>query len=116
MHTITLPWPPSANSIWRSVGGRNVASEGYRAWKRTAGLELMVQRPKKHTGPVSVEIRLSPPDRRRYDLDNRVKPVLDALVTGGIIEGDDTRIVRRIVIELGDGDPGACVTISEAVT
>lgn len=29
---------------------------------------------------------------------------------------DDTRIVRRIVIELGDGDPGACVTISEAVT
>ena len=41
-----------------------------------------------------------------------MKPVLDALVTGGIIEADDTRIVRKITVELADGDPGACVMIS----
>jgi crossover junction endodeoxyribonuclease RusA len=109
MATIFLSMPPSTNSIWRSVNGRNIVSARYREWKKTAGLELMAQRPVRHLGPVAVTIMLVPPDKRRFDLDNRVKPVLDLLVSGGIIEGDDSRIVKRIVVEPGEGKPGAYV-------
>ena len=44
--------------------------EIYREWVANAGAELLVQRPKKHTGPVAISIDLGLPDKRRRDIDN----------------------------------------------
>jgi Holliday junction resolvase RusA-like endonuclease len=44
--------------------------EIYREWVANAGAELLVQRPKKHTGPVAISIELGLPDKRRRDIDN----------------------------------------------
>lgn len=112
---ISLPFPPSVNALYRAVGGRSILSAGYRDWKRHAGLELMIQRPKKHAGPVSVEVALCPPDKRRRDIDNAgFKAVLDLLVTHQIIEADDSTIVRSIKASWVDAGPPCTVIVEQA--
>lgn len=99
MTTVTLPFPPSVNALYRAVGGRSILSETYRRWKREAGLTLLSQRPAKVAGTVSVNVELCAPDKRRRDVDNAgAKAVLDLLVSHQIIEGDDSRFLRRISI------------------
>ncbi len=50
------------------------------------------------TGPVSVSVVAHPPDKKRRDLDNLLKSLLDALQHAGLIEDDsnvtDLRIAR----------------------
>ena len=82
---IELSWPPSTNNLSRAHNGRIISSAEHRTWAKTAAQELAVQRPRKHIGPVSVSIELGPPPSRKFDLDNRVKALLDALVRAEII-------------------------------
>lgn len=111
--TLLIVWPPSVNSIWRAVNGRNIVSKRYREWKEHAGRTLLSQRPKKIKGPVSIAIELTPPDKRARDLDNHVKPIFDLLVTHQIVEADDCRTIREFLVSLENSEiPGARVTIS----
>ena len=112
--SISLPFPPSTNRLWRVVRGRAICSKSYRDWIATAGAELMGQRPKKHEGAVSVSIELGPPDGRKRDLDNLAKATLDLLVKHRVIEGDDTGILRSLSIRVGEGFVGARVAIESA--
>ena len=115
MITLTLPFPPSINALYRTVKGRSILSAAYRAWKAEAGAELIQQRPKKHTGPVSVEVALCPPDKRLRDIDNAgFKAVLDLLVTHQIIEADDSTIVRSIRASWVDSGPPCVVYVEPA--
>ena len=82
-----------------------------REWRKTAGLEVMAQRPKKHLGPVSVAIELGAPDRRAFDIDNRSKALLDLLVMCRVIEADNSDVVRELHIRLGEGFTGARVFV-----
>ena len=50
-------------------------------------------------GALVVDITIHPPDRRRRDIDNVQKALLDALQHGGAY-GDDSQIVR-LTIEKG---------------
>lgn len=96
---IVLPWPPSVNRMWRSVRGRNILSKEGRAY-REAGLEVL-QRQAPQCWPadvrLSVSISVYPPDRRRRDLDNMPKAVLD-LLTHGSVYGDDSQIDRLEIV------------------
>jgi len=102
---IVLPWVPSTNSIWRSVpvpGGRSrtIKSRAYREWRDRAAEALsLAWRAEPYAGPVSVELRLYGPSRRSYDIDNRVKGVLDVLQ--GHVLHDDSQ-VDRIVVRRGE--------------
>lgn len=113
--TFTLPWPPSVNSIWRAYKGRNILSQQARAWNDIASKELIIQKPKPVKGPVSVTIELCPPTKRAYDLDNRVKIILDLLNRCEIIEADDAKIVQHITVKVGTV-PGALVSVSPLPT
>lgn len=112
--TFLLPWPPTANSMWKHISrkgsGQHYLSERYKAWKDAAGKELMVQRAKMVTGPVRILIGLCAPTNHAWDLDNRVKPILDLLVNCMVIEEDNTSIVREIVVQTAD-QVGAHVTV-----
>ena len=89
--TIDLPYPPSVNHYWRRVGARTLISrEGRRYRDRVASI-LALRRVQPMTGSLAVRVAVHPPDRRRRDLDNSMKALLDALEHGGAYE-DDSQI------------------------
>lgn len=88
MTTLTLPYPPSANRIWRNVNGKTIKSEEYRKWLALAGALAMSQRPKAVRGVYRLTVIATRPDNRRRDLDNLLKPVSDLLKAIGVIEDD----------------------------
>jgi len=106
---LPLPWPPSVNHYWgervvrsgaRWVIQKYVAEEG-KAYRTAAwALLLGCGRPKLF-GRLAVEICAHPPDRRRRDLDNLFKGVLDSLQAAGLYDDDeqidDLHIRRRPV-------------------
>jgi crossover junction endodeoxyribonuclease RusA len=86
----TLPWPPSVNHYWKSSGKRRYISPQARQWLEEALWLLTKARDTRPTiqGEVAVSITVYPPDRRKRDLDNLLKPILDALAKSGVIEDD----------------------------
>ena len=62
------------------------------AWLKAAGWELVLQKPAPVPGSVRVNISAGRPDRRRRDVDNLSKAVLDLLTKHQVIE-DDSRVV-----------------------
>lgn len=100
-----LPFPPSTNAIWRTAGGRVHRSASYQEWQIAAGYQLSQQiRSQKVPGPIGIELRFVKPSKRRMDLDNRIKPVLDLLVAHQVI--DDDCLVQNISAQWAqDGAP-----------
>jgi crossover junction endodeoxyribonuclease RusA len=103
MVEIELPYPPSANRYWRHVGPRVLISREGRAFRRNVCALLAWgggNGPRKPPsgGRIALLMDAFPPDRRRRDLDNIQKPVLDALEHAGVYEDDspiDLLITRR---------------------
>ena len=111
VQTFHLSWPPTANSMWRNIGGRVILSQPYRKWRKFAAQELMVARAKSIKGPVTVLIELYSPREGDWDVDNRTKPVLDLLVSNHVIEDDNYKIVREVISRVGS-HVGARVTVT----
>lgn len=93
MILLKLPYPPSVNTYWRSVSkgpmaGRVLISEEGRNY-RASVLQLVDEL--KLDSRLRVEIEAVMPDRRKRDLDNLPKAVLDALTHAGVW-GDDGQI------------------------
>jgi len=99
MVELVLPYPPTINHYWRRVGPRTLISRQGRKFRQDVG--EAVRRGKGLFGKVpihgnlAVEVVLHPPDRRRRDLDNTLKAMLDALQHAGVYE-DDSQIARLI--------------------
>lgn len=101
-----LPHPPSVNGIWRGgKGGRHYLSAKYKTWREAAGLIVNTQaRGKRIDGPYAVEIQARRPDKRRRDIDNIVKPVLDLLAFMGVTADDcECQMIAAQWVERGDG-------------
>lgn len=90
MVTIDLPYPPSANKLWRFVPGKPpLKSAHYRAWLHEAAtLVVIAVRANIIDGPYLLRIQAGRPDNRRRDLDNLIKPISDSLMQGGAIRDD----------------------------
>jgi len=101
MLTVELPYPPSVNHYWRRVGPRTLISRQGRAYRReVAAVVERIDRVAEQiplTGPLSVEVLLYPPDRRRRDLDNTLKGLLDALEHAGVYLDDS--LIERLSVE-----------------
>jgi crossover junction endodeoxyribonuclease RusA len=105
---LILPFPPSLNHSGKDSfrGGRK--SEEYKAFMlRVAWLVKTAGHP--HIdGRLAVEVELAPPfgKGRRFDLDNRLKALLDALQRTGVFSNDeqidDLRIMRVPSIQNGE--------------
>jgi crossover junction endodeoxyribonuclease RusA len=75
-----LPYPPSMNHYWRHVGPRTLISREGRTFRKNvcALLGSGAGKPP-NENRIALAMDAFPPDRRRRDLDNLQKPVLDAL-------------------------------------
>jgi crossover junction endodeoxyribonuclease RusA len=101
---LSLPWPPSVNRYYRHIGkgplaGRVLLSEEGRLYRKAVD-SVIRQARARHAWAMflRVDIAAYPPDRRKRDLDNMLKAVLDALQASGVYENDgqicDLRIWR----------------------
>lgn len=104
---LNLPYPPSINHYWRRVGPRTLISREGRTFRKNVCALLGGGGPRKPPsgGRIALAMDAFPPDRRRRDLDNIQKPVLDALEHAGIYE-DDSQVdllltQRREVVKGG---------------
>ena len=93
---LTLPWPPSTNQYYRAIrrGNHavNILSKQGREYK-TLVRSLIGFRREKLSGCLAVTIKLLPPTRRAFDVDNRLKAILDALTDAGVWH-DDSQVER----------------------
>lgn len=89
---LTLPWPPSANKHTLTVapGQKRPLSPSWRAYRETvAGIVQQQWRPRPAlAGALYVSLFFYPPDKRRRDIDNPVKAILDGLTHSGIWRDD----------------------------
>lgn len=93
MIELELPYPPSVNHYYRRVGPRTLISREGRKFRERVCALLAKAGVGPFTGPLRLEIEIYPPDRRRRDLDNTQKSLLDACEHGGLYQ-DDSQIVR----------------------
>jgi len=106
---LKLPYPPSVNHYWRRVGARTLVSAEGRRYRERIAAYLAARRIPPLDGELTVHVVVSPPDRRRRDLDNVLKALLDALERGGVYR-DDSQIVH-LEIERGEVSPGGHVFV-----
>lgn len=109
MIELELPYPPSVNHYWRRVGPRTLISRGGRAFRDEVCAILAARRVQPLVGPLAVSIELFPPDRRRRDVDNAMKSLLDALAHGGAYHDDSQ--VARLTIQRRGVVPGGKVRV-----
>jgi crossover junction endodeoxyribonuclease RusA len=96
------------NHYWRRVGPRTLISREGRTFRTNVCALLGGGGPRKPPagGRIALAMDAFPPDRRRRDLDNLLKPTLDALQHGGMYEDDsqvDLLVVRRCEPDRPDG-------------
>ncbi|MFO0911484.1 MAG: RusA family crossover junction endodeoxyribonuclease [Pirellulales bacterium] len=104
-----LALPPSQNHIWRRVGNRTILSRRGRQFRKEVCDFLRSQGVRPMSGPLEIMVDVYPPDRRRRDLDNYFKSLLDALAHGGAYH-DDSQL-ERIVIRRRSVVPGGKVRV-----
>lgn len=108
----TIDPPPSANKLWKIRNGRIVKTEEYRRWRGAAAWQVKLNHAGEPLdGPASVTMSMRRP-RKNADIDNRIKPVLDALEAGGAIVND--KQVTCICAAWGNHD-GCQITVSPDV-
>jgi crossover junction endodeoxyribonuclease RusA len=102
-----VPYPPSVNTYWRTWQGRTVISKKGRDYRDT------IVKQGKHDewmalgGSVRLAVTISAhmPDRRRRDLDNTLKALLDSLQHASVFD-DDEQIDRILIERAGVEPPG----------
>ena len=121
MIRFTLPFPPSANSLFRNAPKPHMKrpkSKRYLEWITEAGWQLKIQRVLPTRGPVKLTYELYNEAKgasRLWDYANREKAVTDLLVEHGIIEADHRLIVRELTVKGTDDPVGIRITVTPYV-
>lgn len=111
---IELPWPPSANQMYRHVGYKVLISERGRKYRaQVAEAHARAGSPRLE-GLLSLKMLAFPPDNRRRDIDNLCKGLVDALMLCGLFQ-DDSQIVRLVVEKKGVTEGGKVIVEVEEV-
>ena len=116
---LDLPWPPTSNTYYRHVSlkGRMatlISKRGRQYRKDIQRIIVAYGLTEPLSGRLKVEMELSPPDRRRRDIDNYCKGLFDALTETGKVWIDDEQIDHLTIIKLPKCEGGkALIKISE---
>ena len=111
VYSVQLPWPPTLNhnTLPNGRGGRILTAE-HKTFRREVWYACNQARvPAFGNARLMVQILAFPPDRRARDLDNLVKPVLDALQKAGVYVNDAQ--VDEISISRRERREQACVIV-----
>ena len=91
--SISLPFPPSVNQAYRHWKGRMLKSKAGREYQKSVNFVWVAMKQDKRAvefgeDRLRVTIFVYPPDKRRRDLDNLGKLLLDGLEKVGVYEND----------------------------
>lgn len=108
---LELPFPPSVNTYYRNFRGHMVLSAKGREFK-TAVAEYVAEHniPKYGDSRLRITIILQPRDKRKFDIDNRIKATLDALQGAGVF--DDDWQVDQLEVMRGEQTPGGRLLVT----
>lgn len=106
MFTLTLPYPPSVNTYWGFRGSHRFLTAKAKEFKKCVANEFLCSgRLGFADKRLAVYVQLSPPDKRVRDIDNCLKPLLDALCQAGVFVDDGQvdylSVERRAVVKGG---------------
>ena len=108
---IVLPYPPTVNTYWRKFNNRMVISPKGRQYRKDV-MQILEGCETLH-GRLKVTIIATMPDRRKRDLDNILKSLLDAMDHAGVFD-DDEQIDQLHVFRNGVEKPGyVAISIEE---
>lgn len=111
MIVLALPLPPTANNCYPTVGKRRVLSSEAKRFRLAVLYEVM-RRPRQPqlSGRLALEVSFCFPTNARTDLDNRIKPLQDALQEAGVF-ADDCQFDRLVVTRGEPTKPGSCAVL-----
>lgn len=98
--TIELNWPPSINTYWRRNGNRYfISSKGIQYRNHVTEVCQIYSGFYNESERLAASIMAYPPDKRRRDLDNIFKGLMDSLQYAGVYVDDcqlDEIFIRRM--------------------
>lgn len=97
MIIMDLPFPNSANTHWRNARGVTYISKQGLAYREAVALSAKLYGLKADNKRLEISVQLYAPNKRAYDIDNRIKPLLDALQYAGVIDNDG--LVDKLIVE-----------------
>lgn len=112
MIRLSLPYPPSVWDMYHGWGKTRRLSSEYAKWREDCGYYIN-RAGGSLTVPFVADIALRRPNKR-HDIDNRAKPILDALQHYGIIKNDNQ--CERLTMVWDQGMKDECVVIIQEYT
>lgn len=88
MIKLTLPFPLTVNHMWGQSGHRKYLKQSAHEFRSQVS-EAVAEQGIKLEGRLAIFVSLYAPTRREYDIDNRLKSLLDALQNAGVFDDDE---------------------------
>ena len=115
MIKLELPYPPSVNHYWGQAGKNKFIGKKGKEFRISVAEACLDAGVVALEGRLSMHVSLYPPDRRKRDVDNVLKPLLDAMEHAGCFDNDnqidELHIIRRDVRK-----GGSCVVLVLPIT
>ena len=100
MIELILPYPPSVNHLYGARGNRRFIKKAGVKFRQDVADVVSDKGCAKQEGRLAMFLWVHPPDKRRRDMDNVCKAILDGLQHAGCY--DDDCQIHRLYVERGD--------------
>lgn len=98
--------PPSVNTMYRTYGRRRYKTRAAKDYQQTTAaiMRMAWGRKPPELGDVGLEVLLETTSRRRWDIDNRLKALIDCIEDAGIVLDDRQVCSIHISRQIADSD------------
>ena len=108
--SLHLPYPPSVNHYWGQSGKQRFIGKKGKEFRQAVAEACLDLELATLDGRLSVHVAIWPPDNRKRDVDNILKPLLDAMEHAGVYE-NDSQIDELHIIRHHTLKGGACSVV-----